>query len=29
MEKRTNRIEILFTDTELERLKERAKGFAA
>lgn len=29
MEKRTNRIEILFTDTELERLKERAKGFSS
>ncbi len=27
MEKRTNRIEILFTDTELERLKVRSKEF--
>ena len=27
MEKRTNRIEILFTDTELERLKIRSKEF--
>lgn len=29
MEKRTNRIEILFTDSELERLKERSKGFSS
>ena len=29
MEKRTNRIEILFTDTELERLKDRSKSFSS
>lgn len=29
MEKRTNRIEILFTDAELERLKDRSKSFSS